>query len=1078
METINFNFKFKLFFILSFFFSAMLFDIALADNRNPIRPIITRPIVTPPVVTRPVITNPVVIRPHIPNIIPNLIDINKCKNDKGYYDSLNKTSTGGKNQCAEAFKNEKDKMVKDGKLKIKNGLKPNAYFESTYAVKSDGDPNAPTLSSQKVGPIAYKPLGPDTYNGFVKKKKTILNGRTIYTPNIIRHENKGTSVSGFIGLPVGINIASAAKFSNDLLGFTNILLIDPSLLIHLNWEKNGNVVESCQEYAYERNHEYNNLDKQAMAKEDFREVVELFKHKRNESESENGIFHARDGSKSLSFDEMAWKVEDYMISLGQDDDDSNDVLNVPPNRFYDILDNKKLAAVNPGAVITVGLSPYTYKNLPPTKHSYELHTLKWHFQMAERLKGQADEFLDEMDRLQDRFEDLLKVRASISDQLFVAFQPYVKCYVPVWEKGEVPVAYDEKSRLHLPDKGDPIDFFEDPARGITKPIDFNLFTGNKHKIDRNKLPSNFDFSILDKLITAEVVAINEKDKVIGANTPISKVPMFNKLIGMNVGRMSRISMPSMPSMPSIPGTSGTTTVMSYSSGSDHIYSTQMPYWYFSNFKMVGVPQVVFLTFAKDGPYHLSNQCYYSLNNVKKMAADAKPILDRLKEVDASLDSILSRAEKEGCFPRDIRPGGLYPFHVPKCNWSPRMFARVMRNGFAKIQADDYRFCRNTTTSKFKANKIGRFAIGTNFCGASAGGSLSGFDSCIDGKWIENLTKSTSKFDAYVTLWKKAKEQIEKDKRLARSMIFQHDEKGKVLGTRRSTSPSVGDSFFGGSATLYGEMYTRFDDLNNVKSNQVAMKSGMKADVKILGESISIADISYGIETQGNDRIHPTRTGMVLGDNNIWTDSLPADGTGTFSYVTNNGIEASKESPHVYFVIPVLGFANIVIDAYGVASAELALNLVGNVDGTSRVKQNSTDIYSAVEGAQSIISPQAGVDAFVTAGLSIGIAEIGVKGSLNLIHVELPLSFSTTWDRNYYSLNGSLDLVLGTLSGRVSGYVELPWPAGDLEATLFSWNGVRTRNNLWKSGAQLAFMSVQDAMLNIEAEEDEDLDKQE
>jgi hypothetical protein len=100
----------------------------------------------------------------------------------------------------------------------------------------------------------------------------------------------------------------------------------------------------------------------------------------------------------------------------------------------------------------------------------------------------------------------------------------------------------------------------------------------------------------------------------------------------------------------------------------------------------------------------------------------------------------------------------------------------------------------------------------------------------------------------------------------------------------------------------------------------------------------------------------------------------------------------------------------------------------------------------------VIEPYAEVDGNVSVAVGVPGLEVGVKGSLQLIRMGLPYHSSasvlfydggkTVKDKsagNRFEASQGLDFTLSSLSGSVSGYVEiLLWSA---EAELFHWDGI-------------------------------------
>lgn len=104
-------------------------------------------------------------------------------------------------------------------------------------------------------------------------------------------------------------------------------------------------------------------------------------------------------------------------------------------------------------------------------------------------------------------------------------------------------------------------------------------------------------------------------------------------------------------------------------------------------------------------------------------------------------------------------------------------------------------------------------------------------------------------------------------------------------------------------------------------------------------------------------------------------------------------------------------------------------------------------------------PSAGVTGYMSASLDALIVEAGVKGEIELITLELPTRIELTLlgerinnrVEPKLTVRSNMDLVLKTLGGRISAFVEICFIACErFEETIFRWDGLRFTSNLFKS----------------------------
>jgi hypothetical protein len=100
-----------------------------------------------------------------------------------------------------------------------------------------------------------------------------------------------------------------------------------------------------------------------------------------------------------------------------------------------------------------------------------------------------------------------------------------------------------------------------------------------------------------------------------------------------------------------------------------------------------------------------------------------------------------------------------------------------------------------------------------------------------------------------------------------------------------------------------------------------------------------------------------------------------------------------------------------------------------------------------------VEPWADVDGYLALEVDLLVVDLGIKGTLKLVKLNVPLDanlkLSMTPSRAVFvQLIATGKLNLRTLDGTLSAYADWPWPLGDSEVELTSWDGFEVNETLF------------------------------
>ena len=289
-----------------------------------------------------------------------------------------------------------------------------------------------------------------------------------------------------------------------------------------------------------------------------------------------------------------------------------------------------------------------------------------------------------------------------------------------------------------------------------------------------------------------------------------------------------------------------------------------------------------------------------------------------------------------------------------------------------------------------------------------------------------------------------------------------------FGTTKTEDQSLGDGDFGGgySYTLswHAKGYERFknpDDPNDPRIGNICRMGGnavakFDANATLFGHDISIVDALGSASSNDGD------TGLAMGNTHLYVigykvfdtkDSDGADADGNIVLSLNNAYDeplAFDGGKPTLFAVPFqVGWVTITVKA-GIA---YGYGVRAKFD-VGAPKPPECDPDNPVFKADGTFAPFADLGLWISADVSLaGIVGVGVEVELTLVGIELPLQ-AKVWlgmDDNQFSVNFqcTLDLVLTTLAGELSFYIELFWTKV-ASFTILKWDGFKYKFPIFRT----------------------------
>lgn len=393
----------------------------------------------------------------------------------------------------------------------------------------------------------------------------------------------------------------------------------------------------------------------------------------------------------------------------------------------------------------------------------------------------------------------------------------------------------------------------------------------------------------------------------------------------------------------------------------------------------------------------------------RIAADNQALATELYGIDTLLQNAITQAKIDGCL----------DLNSAKCDWSPRMFVDTVETRLLGLKQDAYKACRRLTLGDFGATSQIKNANGIT-------------PACTD------CSNSSTNVDRFITAY-----QAVLDRLGTGGVKINPKTRKPIIGSSSNDTEKKGNSSFNVGYRYTGgweatDFLGKADRLCNAN---VRSYSTFGSFVTVFGhkEDVLVADVELASKPAA---LNTSATVRVLGNDLITPISQSGTGSPAFNIAEVPQIEKRVGYAQYFVLIAVpikveAGFAGAV--GLEVALGGRFMRSCANANGTLDVK------------GEAKVKPWGKLEAYASASVDLAVAEAGVRASLTLLKVSLPLN-STLELRpgpsNRLSLmaNSQLDLETRTLDGNVVVFIEF---AGDeARKKIVSWRGPRSRNTLF------------------------------
>jgi hypothetical protein len=376
--------------------------------------------------------------------------------------------------------------------------------------------------------------------------------------------------------------------------------------------------------------------------------------------------------------------------------------------------------------------------------------------------------------------------------------------------------------------------------------------------------------------------------------------------------------------------------------------------------------------------------------------------------DVAINEALKAADQKGC---------LDPKNINNCDWSPSFFVDQIEAIAAQAREPAFNRCVADTGNNFGAGGVVKEAEAGQLAGVNA----------------SNWQVNSSIFALFLYDLERA----------VHDVPLPTDASGKKhLGVWKSDSVDAGGDWFGGHfAYNMGFQVTGLPA--GVCHANYKTQGTLVADVTVLKQKESLVDFlaeSYSSEpSPGATAVHSESHFRLLG-NDVY-QPIQNDSSGNFNIVLDHTEkQADGLLPSIsatFFVGPV----PVSVSAGITGGAGFEATLQGGLSRNCGAPNMNNQLTLGVTGA---FEPFVHVDGFASAGVGIsGLAEVGIKGYLTLVQVELPFQLGLNIGLNNNGVltltpNASLDLNLSVFGGKLVVFAEALFL--EAEATIVQWPG--------------------------------------
>lgn len=389
---------------------------------------------------------------------------------------------------------------------------------------------------------------------------------------------------------------------------------------------------------------------------------------------------------------------------------------------------------------------------------------------------------------------------------------------------------------------------------------------------------------------------------------------------------------------------------------------------------------------------------------------------QLVPLDFGIAVSLTEAERRGC---------LDTSRVTACDWSPKFFSDTLQQRLSTLREPDQKRCVQMTQNRFGSGLVKQAKE------VGLGPTIPPAD------WTANTTTLTDLFARTEALV------------AAINMPVDPVTKKPTLSTFKSDSSSIGSEWFGARYNYEaGWGLTNFAAPQRMCEAQFQAKANLDATATVLKFPIEVVNIhasatTYSMGATNNETWLNTVSHTRLLGEDIYT---PVDEWSPlqFNLVAEAG-RGFRVTPVDNIYIVVLG---IPVKLAGGVSGGVGLKatLKGGIDRDCGPKDT---IGLRSDGA---VAPYGYLDAFAQASVDAYVLEVGIRGQVTLVRLDVPLTAQVKVAMNSSGVaeltaNTRLDFKLRTLDGRITVFADSLLKSYEMD--LVRWSGPEVSTRLFE-----------------------------
>ncbi|MCK5882691.1 MAG: hypothetical protein KAG61_03300 [Bacteriovoracaceae bacterium] len=404
-------------------------------------------------------------------------------------------------------------------------------------------------------------------------------------------------------------------------------------------------------------------------------------------------------------------------------------------------------------------------------------------------------------------------------------------------------------------------------------------------------------------------------------------------------------------------------------------------------------------------------------------------------MDRSIREYLVKGEKAGCFDQNST----------LCDWAPSLSLKLINGGMRAFQEHRnfwYKTCTDALRPMIDGSGLPYVYPTKNYTHLLQNGNYANSN---PRSWKNNR----SDFTKYMhRAYEYNKSVIEEQKRARKLAKINHPTRpGKFqLGSERADKGFYGTGKLGGigAGYSYSAGWSINDYEDDVSKVNPEAHTNFDLHALIFGYRKDIISYNASIQTLPTNESKLIQRMKVNGVS--WLAPIDVSETESsgvqFIIKDSNEKKVFTKSKHIsVFGVPI----KLELGALAKVGVE------SEVDHTVNRRENSHQTIIRLNGT---MAPMATATAYASASVDAFLADVGVRGYLDLIRVDIPYDInfaimSRSGDhQSSFTVKNDLNLRLSTLNGRVAAFIDSMF--GDVEKTLVSWDGPSISYPLIKS----------------------------